>query len=111
MTVPVRGKGGSNTIVPANISVVPSPQLIVPAKSVGPASVLRSVKVALSAVAVMPATPPLSVVVPENRSTSETVAVPVSVVVAPSGAVHSIKSRHVRCSKFAAYSITSSASC
>ena len=55
------------------VSGVPSPQLIVPEKSLVGAPVLASVKAALSVAAVAPSTPPVSVAVPAVSAASATV--------------------------------------
>ncbi len=63
--------------------VLLSPQLIVPEKSLVGAAVLASLKVALKLVAVSPSTPPVAVTVPAARAASETLVVPLSVVLLP----------------------------
>ena len=62
---------------------MPSPQLIVPEKSLVGAAVLASLNVALSVAGVVPSTPPATVVVPAVSGASTTVVVPVSVAVLP----------------------------
>src|SRR5262245_64181337 len=52
--------------------VLPSPQLIVPEKSLVEASGVASVKVAVSLVGVVPATPPLALTVPGVNAASRT---------------------------------------
>ena len=63
--------------------VLPSPQLMVPEKSLVGAAVLASVKVALRLVGVTPSTPPPALTVPAVSGASATVVVPLSVVVLP----------------------------
>ena len=71
------------TALLVKVVVLPSPQLIVPEKSVVGAPVLASLKVAESVVGVTPSTPPLTVTVPAVSGASATVVVPVSVVWLP----------------------------
>ena len=63
--------------------VLPSPQLIVPEKSVFGAPVLASLNVAESVVGVTPSTPPPAVTVPAVKGASVTVVDPVSIVWLP----------------------------
>ena len=55
--------------------VFPSPQAIVPEKSLAVAPVLASLKAALSVAAVVPSTPPATVAVPAVSGASTTVVV------------------------------------
>ena len=61
------------TSLDVNGVVFPSPQLIVPEKSLGVAPALASVNVVVRLVAVTPSTPPAAVTVPADSAASATV--------------------------------------
>jgi hypothetical protein len=61
------------TALDVKLVLLPSPQLMVPAKSAGVAPVFASVKVALRLVGVTPSTPPLALADPAVRAASATV--------------------------------------